>query len=148
MENNQINTKTLYFRGLMINFMPVLITGMIYLLLGGDGPGIGFFFYLLFFFFLIFLYCIYFFLREERILEHKIKRRIILFSPFLFSIVVIISLCSYYEDNDIIQWFLVYSPFLIITFIYALYLEITLRKKIKQKESIEKSKNDVTNNEE
>ena len=128
METNKFKATNLYFKGIIINAIPVLIAFMGYATKGGDGPGIGLAFYLLYFIFLSFFYCPYFLLKKERI--NKKKRRIILFSPFLLSIVLPVAFTIYFIGWD---WevfggfYFVYAPFILITFFYALYLEKQLK---------------------
>ena len=142
MEATKINLNPLYLslKGTAINSIPVLIAFINYLCLGGEGPGLGLLFYLLSFIFLIVFYRIYILLRKKEILEDKIKRRIVLFSPCWLSIPLNFLFAVCFSDNilvDFCGFLLLYSPFLLITFIYALYLEITLRKRLNaEKESV------------
>ena len=133
MEINKFKVTNLYFKGLIINAIPVLIILFSYLKHGGDGSGIGLAMYLLFFVFLLFFYCTYFLLKKDRIYKRK-KRRIILFSPFLLSIVFVFSFAIYWKMNweELGSTVFLYSPFFIITFIYALYVENNINKKIKK----------------
>ena len=136
METNKFKGANLYFKGVIINAIPVFITFLIHLNATGtrgvarDGGGILFLFHLPYFIFLIFFYFSYFFLNKERIYEQK-KRRIILFTPFLFSIVLSVAFTIYFIGWD---WevfggfFFIYAPFILITFFYALYLEKQLKK--------------------
>jgi hypothetical protein len=127
----------LYLIGIAINAVPVLISYIIAFDGGGEMAAYRLWFYFRSFFFLIFLYCIYFLLIEKRIFEHKIIRPIILFFPFLLSIVLIFSFYFNLKySGNIGYWFLESSPFLIITISYALYLEITIRNRLKQIDNI------------
>ena len=135
MEPNKFKATNLYFKGIIINAIPVFITFLGYINAGGiggpakDGGAGIFLFHLPYFIFLIFFYCPYFFLNKERIYEQK-RRRIILFSPFLLSIVLPVAFTIYFIGWD---WevfggfYFVYAPFILITFFYALYLEKRLK---------------------
>jgi hypothetical protein len=125
MENNK-KTGVLYVKGIGLNFIPVIFS----LFFKVDQSSENFLFVIsLFFFFFSFLFYVPYFCLTIKNLN-QIERIIFLFSPCLLYIALI--LIFYYtlpKDTSSFFVVLVFSPFIILNFIYALYLELTLRKK-------------------
>jgi len=137
MKNNLIKIGVLYIIGIGINFIPVIFTYFVKIDHGSENW--TFLIYLILFFFSFLFYIPYFCLTIKNLTQTE--RSIFLFSPcFLYFALIVIYVFSEGGGGFALlsNFLMLTSPFIILNFIYALYLELTFRKNLKQKRNSNK----------
>jgi hypothetical protein len=130
MENNQIKIKILYIRGVVINFIPAIFTWFLKSdILGGSENFLGGF-YLCFFLLSFLFYTPYLFFKVKENQHNSKKRYLISFLPCLFYIIPI--LFFYYFFGELVL-LLVFTPCIILNFMYALIVESLVAQQITPK---------------